>query len=248
MTQLGHCGQRGEDRRERLGHGCRGDKQRTLCGGGKCCCPTGKRLLEPRGHAQRLLDWLGSCELFSRERARQLNQRERVAGRRGMECFGDAIGDVAVYLRQKPGGIRGAEPLEPRFGKPGCFDLASVALADREDDRDRVGFQATSGEEQRVARGGVEPLGVVDEHQQGRLLGGRRDQAEHGGADREAIAGSCGGKCQCATERGRLGFWDRRQDVEDRPRDQQQPREGQLCLGLDAARVQDRHVAGPLRA
>ncbi len=127
--------------------------------------------------------------------------------------------------------------------EPGRLDLAPVALADSEDERHRIGLEPAGSKEQRVAGRCVEPVRVVDEDEQRRLLGGGREQAERRGADREAVACCRWGERERSAERGGLGLRDRGQHVQDRPRDLEQPGEGELRLRLDPARVQDRHAA-----
>ncbi len=59
-------------------------------------------------------------------------------------------------------------------GQPRVGERRRLAGADADDDRDGIGEQPPSGEEQRLGGRLVEPLGVVHEHAQRPLLGGRR--------------------------------------------------------------------------
>lgn len=59
----------------------------------------------------------------------------------------------------------------------------------REEQGDGVGVEAPGGEEQRGARGGVEPLGVVDDDEHRPHLGRHAQHAERRRRDREGVTG-----------------------------------------------------------
>jgi hypothetical protein len=65
-----------------------------------------------------------------------------------------------------------------QFRQPHGLGVA-VGGACGEDNGDRLREQAAGCEGERLRRGAVEPLGVVDQADQGLLLGGLGKQAEH---------------------------------------------------------------------
>ena len=65
--------------------------------------------------------------------------------------------------------------------------LLVAGLTHREHQRDRLGQEAPRDERQRLRRGPVEPLGVVDQADERLLLGHLGQQAEHRQTDEEAV-------------------------------------------------------------
>ena len=102
---------------------------------------------------------------------RQLQQDQRVAPALGDDPLPDALVEPAGHgRRQQRLRVVVAEPFEPQLRK--ARDVAVVArLADREDDRHRLGEQPPRHEPEHLPRGLVQPLKVVDETQQRLLLG-----------------------------------------------------------------------------
>jgi hypothetical protein len=188
---------------------------------------------------------LGPGELARRQRRRHLDQHERVPGR-GLD---DPLRDGRVERRGRPAreqlaGVALAECRERQLGQVGAVEHRLVAVRDGEDERDAVGVEAAGGEEERLGRGEVEPLGVVDDDERRRLLGNRREQAERGGADREAVAGGRRPDRERACERAPLRLRQVVEAVEHRPEELREPGEGKLGLGLDAARREHGHPPG----
>ena len=70
------------------------------------------------------------------------------------------------------------EAADDQFRQPHGLGVA-VGGACGEDHGDRLGEQAAGCEGERLRRGAVQPLGVVDQADQGLLLGGLGKQAEH---------------------------------------------------------------------
>ncbi len=106
------------------------------------------------------------------ERARQLDERERIARRRRHDPLQRRFGERALVVERRGGGVheragvgvgeRGQrERLEPARGQP------AVGLrAGGEQHDDALVQQPAGGEAERVERGVVEPVDVVDEHRQ----------------------------------------------------------------------------------
>ena len=78
------------------------------------------------------------------------------------------------------------------LGEVRAVEQGWVSLADRDQDRDRVGHETADGEQQRLSARLVEPVSVVDEQRDGGLLGIGGEQAERRRADREALLGTPG--------------------------------------------------------
>jgi len=74
---------------------------------------------------------------------------------------------------------------------------------------------------------------VVDEDEERRLLGGRGEQAQRGGADGEALARGRARERKRAGERGRLRLRDPLQAAEERPEELREGGEREPGLGLD---------------
>ena len=127
------------------------------------------------------------------------------------------------------------QPLEARQAKA-RRDLVA------EGDEERDPADPAGRESQRLQRGAVDPLRVVDAGEHRRLGGGRPEQAEHGGGDGEALDRLVGHR-QRAAQRARL----RRGQLADQPEHRMQqlvdPRERELGLVLCSVRAQEAHVA-----
>ena len=118
--------------------------------------------------------------------------------------------------------------------------LALVArVAHREHDRHRLGQQPPRDEAEHLRRGGVEPLGVVDEAQQRPLRGHLGQQAERGQRDEEAVGRGAGRQAERDAQGGLLGLGKRVEPAEHRRAELMQPRERQLHLGLDPGDPRD---------
>ena len=117
----------------------------------------------------------------------------------------------------------------PRGGRP----------ADGEDQPDRLGPQTTRHERQRLRRGRVEPLRVVDEADQRPLLGHVGQQAEDGQADEEPIRGIAVAQTERGAERFALRAGKALHAIQGRRAELMQPRERELHLRLDARRPGD---------
>jgi hypothetical protein len=119
----------------------------------------------------------------------ELEQRERVAARGGVEALGDLRSDVRRPQERR--GVGAAQPADPQHAEVGAVEQRRLALAYRKDERDRVGDQPPGREQQRLGARPVEEVGVVHQQGEGRLLGTRGQQAQRRRPDREAVLGCC---------------------------------------------------------
>ena len=93
---------------------------------------------------------------------RELEQRERIAGRRAVE----PVQRILRHARapQELRGVGAIEPGDAQDAQVRAVEQRRLALAHGEHDRDRIGEQPARGEEQRLGAGRVEPVRVVDDH------------------------------------------------------------------------------------
>jgi hypothetical protein len=126
-------------------------------------------------------------QLRGRQPARQLQQGERIPA-----CLGD---DALAHALVEP--IRQDRVQQrPRIAIPQALDRELresrwrvARLAHREHDRDPLRQQPARHERERARRRTIEPLRVVDDAQEGLLLGSFGQHAEDGQSDEEAIRG-----------------------------------------------------------
>ena len=112
----------------------------------------------------------------------------------------------------------------------------------------RLGQQPASDERERQRRGLIQPLRVVDDAEQGTLLGHLGDQAQHGQADEEPVRG--GARAEPEHDLHGLTLWSRQplEPIEQRCAQLMQARVGQLHLGLHpTARTTVRSDADSIR-
>ena len=114
-----------------------------------------------------------------------------------------------------------------------------LAVAHPEQQHDALGVEPPRGEQQRFARGLVEPLQVVGERDHRLALGRRGEQAQHPGGDGEAVGHRRGLERERAAERLRLHGRDLAAQVEQRREQLRQRGERQVRLGLEPAGAQD---------
>jgi len=146
--------------------------------------------LERRSGGNRVRQRLVARQLGRAERARDLQQRERVAAGRQAEAPHDLGRDVPTGFGEQPLGILDLERPQLKLLESGCIERALLAVADGEEDRRRICDEPLHGEDQRVARRDVHPLRVVDDDEQRIVLSGRRQEAQGCRADREAVVRS----------------------------------------------------------
>ena len=131
-------------------------------------------------------------------------------------------------------GLRGLEAtdLELRQARKGVRSF--TRLADRDEEDQALGVEASSDERQELLRLAIEPLRIVDDAEHGCLHGKAGEQCQNGEPDEETVGGARfdpteGGLQRSALRRGKaLGL------AEDRQEEAMKPCEAQALLGLDA--------------
>jgi hypothetical protein len=204
-------------------------------------------LAQPGAGRQRLRQRVGATTLGRREQTLHLDQGQRMAGA-GLE-------QASLHRRREPLGSRAAQERGGRLvlerterdrRKLAKRRAPGLLLADGQQEGDRIVTQPPGAEGQRVLRGRVEPVGVVDQPELGpATLGVGREQAEGGEVHREAVAGHGRPQRERAAKRRRLRVGQRRQPVQCRAQQVEQAREAELALRLGALHEQQAEAGGP---
>ena len=108
-----------------------------------------------------------------------------------------------------------------------------------EDHRDGLRDESARHERKHLRRGLVEPLRIVDDADQGSLVGHIGEQAQDGKTDEEAIRSVPGLQAECRAQRVALRRGKPLESVQHRRAELMQPGVRELHLGLDARRQRD---------
>ena len=118
---------------------------------------------------------------------RELQDRQWIAARLFQEPVAEPLVEPSRDDgREKGARVLGREASERELGQPHELALAG-RLAHGEHQRHRLCKQPSRDEFEDLPRGDVEPLGIVDEAQQGPLRGDLGQQAERGKGHQEAV-------------------------------------------------------------
>jgi hypothetical protein len=242
------------EERRRRGHGRltagvlgRGDQQQGLRVAREAVHPLQERPLQLVGQRQLERQRLGPRQLRRRQGRRQLDQGQRVAAGLG----GQPLAHTRVHRRRRPRrqqrrhGLLVQAP-DLQLGQPGGVEPARVTAAGGEQHRHPFSLQPPGDEHQGVGRRLVEPVRVVDHTQHGPPLGHLGEQAEDGHRGQEPVVVAATLQAERGPKGRGLGPGQAPDLTEDRPQQLVQAGEGQLGLGLDAARLQDLHVGSML--
>ena len=163
---------------------------------------------------------------------RQLDDRERIAA-----CLDD---DPLQHALVEP---RRQDRVQQRAGVPMAQRLdvklrpateRPDRLSRREDHRDPLGQEAAGDEREHARRRVVEPLRVVDDTQEGLVLGRLRQQVENRQPDQERIRRPPGVQPECNFEGGALRIRQALQNAEALRAQLMEGGERELHLGFDA--------------
>jgi hypothetical protein len=177
---------------------------------------------------------------------RQLHQRERVTPRLGDDPVPHPLVEPPRDHRVQQGaGIGVAQTLDHQLRKP-HQPLVLAGLTHREHDGDRFRQEAARDERKYLRRGPVEPMCIIDQADERRLLSHLRQQSEHRQADQEAIRRLSGTQADCRAQRLALRVRQARQAAEHRRAEQMQAGERDLHLGLDPRGTGDSTPRRPL--
>lgn len=206
-------------------------------------------LLHPAGERERtqMVGQRGDVTgpLFQGERRGQLDERQRVTLALGQDAVPDVRRQRATgIVQQGRRGLRG-EAAEPDLGKTGRPEPVA-AVPYRQDQRHPLRLQAPRGEQQGVGRGAVQPLGVVDQAQQGSVAGELGQQGQGAETDQEAVGRGRRGRSEPEGSPQGVRLRGREPVEVAEPGAQQQVERGehQLGLALDAHPAQRPHPLG----
>ena len=217
-----------------------GDQQRAALVVAEVVERAPERPLDAGARSQRLLERFTAGPLAVGQQARDLQQRERIAGGGLHQPLGDG-GCEPVGLRRGQqltrllvGQRLDRQQLQPRDLERGH----RRAVAHGPDHRDAFGAEPAAGEQERLQRRLVEPLRVVDRNQDRLLLGRHREQAEQAGRDREPVVRRRRPERERPPQRARLHLRDVVEAVEQGCDQLGQAGERDVGLGLDPPRPQ----------
>ena len=131
-----------------------------------------------------------------------------------------------------------SNPVSSNSGRP-TSSRSLARFAHPEDDPDRLRQQASGHESQHLARGPVEPLGVVHEAHERPLGGNLGQQTKRPKANQEGIGCISEREAQRHPQRVLLGPGKCRKLADHRRAQLMQPRERQLHLSLHACQLDD---------
>jgi hypothetical protein len=167
-----------------------------------------------------------------------------------VRCLAEPADDVgcddAAGAGEEPLRVLRVEAAQLKLLESRSVEGALLTLAHREQNGSRIGNEPFHGEDERIARRDVDPLGVVDDDEERARFGGGGQQAQRGGANREAVLRPRLAEAQGALERLRLLRWDLVEVAEERAEQLQEPGEGKLGFVLHSERAHDRHALGAL--
>ncbi len=196
-----------------------------------------------QGAGQRLL----AGELPAVESRRQLEQGQRVASGAFHQPVQRTLGDGGGEpLGQQGSGVGRSQRSQSQLRQAGCHQHGGLVVPGGEQQHHGLRVQPAGGEDQRVHRGSVQPLGVVDQAEQGAVLGDLGEQPENAEGHPEALvdrfAGEREGRPQCR----RLRLGQALDLAEGRSQDLVQRCVRELVLRLDADAAQHSEVRGAL--
>ena len=176
----------------------------------------------------------------------QLKQCQRVAARLGEYPIPHATIEWPADGRlEQLARATGRQFPERQIRQPGqVVKLARLALREQQDDRLRL--QAPRHEREHLGRGPVKPLGVVNQAQQGPLLGGVGQQGKHRQADQEPVGLCPRAQPECRPERIALRRRQPPEAAQHRPAQLVQAGKGKLHFRLDPGRPDNLEARGTL--
>ena len=209
----------------------RGDEQRASRAGRELLGPPGEGTLERRSGRHRLRHGLTAFELRGAEQAAGLEDGERVpAGSLPEPSRDRGRGRAVGVLLQQACRVLGRERREVELLESRQLEVIAGVGTRREQEHDGVGHQPLRREEERLRRGAVEPLGVVDDDEERVRL--RRDgkQVERRGADREAVERARPPEAERVAERVRLRLGQLGEVIQQGPQQLEQAGAAELRL------------------
>ncbi len=199
--------------------------------------PPQEALLDPARHRERAGHAEPAGQLRRGRPVRQFEQGQRVAAGLGDDPVADPLIQAAGEDRgqQRPG-VSIRQSGEHQLRKASQV-VSGAGVTRAEQHGDRFGVQAAGCERQRLRRGLVQPLGIIDQAQQRLVRGHLREQAQDSQADQEPIRGAAGAQAECDAQSVALRGGQLVQAIQHPPAQLLQRRVRQLHLRLDALRL-----------
>jgi hypothetical protein len=220
----------------------RGDEQREPLRRGQGVQTRREHRLEAPVSRDGVADRLVPRALGVAERSRELDEGERVPAGRTQQPLAHVARQRAVAALDEALRIVRGERRDLDLGDAGRVERDLVTGTGREDEQDGICAHAPRGEEEGAAGGLVDPVGVVDEAEERRVLGRAGEQAEHGREGRERSRLRRRAERERGAQRGGLDGGEAIEVPQHGPKQRRERGEGQLRLGLDAGRAQDQEA------
>ena len=206
--------------------------------------PPSEALLDPGGQRQRRRQAETTRELGGRQPAWKLDEGERIPARLGDDLLEHGLVEPrGEHGLQQRSGIPAAQRLHVELWEAG---QSTAKLTRREREHDPFRQQTARHERERSSRGVVEPLGVVDDAQQGLLLSSTGQEAENCEPDEERARRVPGAEPERDAERVALRIRETVAELENRRTELLQRRVVELHLPFDADSPNDAKILARL--
>ena len=211
--------------------------------GGEALDPPAKHHGQPRRQWHGIRQRRPAGELILGKGTGQFEQRQRVALRLGNQPRAHRRRRLRCMVIHQPYGDLLREASHDQLGDAVCLESPRLALPRREQNRHRLGPKSPRGEHKRVRGGLIQPMGVVDDADQGLAIGGRRDEPQHRSGYQETVGLDRRRQAKRTFQRCRLSRRQLAHRVKNRPQQPKQARERQIRLRLNARHLQNRRRA-----
>ena len=135
------------------------------------------------------------------EGGRKLHQRQRIAAGEDQNLVADTGIQTRCATVQQLGRFTFVESLERQLPESAVQEEGLVTVTYRRDQRDLLGLKPPSHKRQDLAGRIVEPLNVVENHQQGPVGRSLRHQFERAQADQEHVGTAARADPECTEQR-----------------------------------------------
>ena len=212
----------------------RGGEDEQLGRRGKELEPPRVALFDLPGHRLFIGQPETAGEFGGAPRAWQLDEGERVPVALGDDLVAHGCIERSTdILERQRSGLALAESTDDDLGEPG-EDLVAAAGTRGADDRDPLREDPAGDETQDLSRSTIQPLGIVDDAENGSILRGVREQRQRRKADEEPVRRGAGAPAEDHLQRVPLRERQPVDTIEHRAADLVEPAVGQLHLRLDA--------------
>ena len=218
-----------------------GDEERVPRVPGKDVEPLREGLLEGCAYRERMGDRRLAQQFGVGQGRDRFEDRERVAPRLSDDPVPDGRVDRRSRALDERRRVRGGQPVQLEGAEPRCGDPFAVAHPQQQ--QHALAAKTAPGEQQRLARGRIEPVRIVHDDENGRFLGGRRQEAERRRSHGEPVARHGRPERQRTGQRGLLGTGNPAEQVQDRAQQLGKTRERQLRFRLERTSAQHLEIS-----